>query len=215
MPNQNLNPDKGLIFRIVHVDNLPWLLQHGLPCRNATEQHPNYHAIGNPELIERRQRREVPIAPHGTLSDYVPFYFTPWSPMLYNISTGYAGIPRQKNEDIAIIVSSLPALDQLDLDYIVSDRHAYLALATFFRDRARLEALPWKDWRNRHFERHPEDPERFDRYQAEALVHGTVPLQAISGVVVYTESMGKRVTQWLAHSDAKIKVLARPGWYFQ
>lgn len=31
-PNEykNLNPEKALIWRIVHRDNLPWILEHGL-----------------------------------------------------------------------------------------------------------------------------------------------------------------------------------------
>jgi hypothetical protein len=214
MPS-DLNPDKALIFRIVHVDNLPWLLRHGLPCRNSALLHPRYHPIGNPDLIERRQHRVVPLAPGGTLGDYVPFYFTPWSPMLYNIKTGYGGIERQKNDDIAIVVASLPRLDELGLDYVVSDRHAYLRMANFFRDRARLIELPWDDWCKHHFKRDREDPDRFERYQAEALVHGAVPTEALLGIVVYTESLKEQVQQWTTEMVPKIAVRALPGWYFR
>jgi len=79
-----LNSEKALIFRIVHRLNVPWILEHGMCCRNSGLQDPNYRTIGNPELIDKRQRRHVPIPPSGTLSDYVPFYFTPFTPMLYN-----------------------------------------------------------------------------------------------------------------------------------
>ena len=41
----------------------------------------------------------------GTLNDYVPFYFTPFSIMMYNIKTGYGGIKHVPNEKIAILVS--------------------------------------------------------------------------------------------------------------
>ena len=47
--------------------------------------------IGNPDLIDKRTHRIVPAPPGGTLSDYVPFYFTLYSPMLYNIKTGMEG----------------------------------------------------------------------------------------------------------------------------
>jgi len=56
---------------------------------NGTLYDPNYRNIGNPDLIDKRSRRVVPIPPGGTLSDYVPFYFTPFSMMMYNIKTGY------------------------------------------------------------------------------------------------------------------------------
>ena len=58
---QNLNPQKGLIWRIVHVSNTPWILDNGLYSANSTVQSPNYQAIGNPELIQKRTQRAVPI----------------------------------------------------------------------------------------------------------------------------------------------------------
>jgi len=45
---KNLNPEKALIWRIVHRDNLPWILDNGLHCRNSLLQDPNFVNIGNP-----------------------------------------------------------------------------------------------------------------------------------------------------------------------
>ena len=108
--SQTLTPERALIFRITHRANLPWILENGLHCQSAAASDSNFVSIGNPELIDRRRGRPVTIPPGGTLNDYVPFYFTPYSPMLYNIRTGYAGIPQRKNEEIAVLVSSLPVL---------------------------------------------------------------------------------------------------------
>ncbi len=74
--SNNLNSDKALIFRIVHCDNLPWILENGLHAKNGGKLDPTFRNIGNPDLIDKRSRRIVPIPPGGTLSDYVPFYFT-------------------------------------------------------------------------------------------------------------------------------------------
>lgn len=30
-----LCPEKALIFRIMHIANVPWALDHGLHCRNS------------------------------------------------------------------------------------------------------------------------------------------------------------------------------------
>ena len=79
---QTLTPEKALIFRITHRSNVPWILKNGLHCRSSAIVDPNFTGIGNPELIERRRHRKVDILPGGTLEDYVPFYFTPFSPML-------------------------------------------------------------------------------------------------------------------------------------
>src|SRR5262245_31311594 len=72
-----LTSEKALIFRATHRLNLPWALANGLHSRSSDLQDPNFVAIGNAEIIYRRQSRKVPIAPGGNLADYVPFYFTP------------------------------------------------------------------------------------------------------------------------------------------
>lgn len=38
----NLNPDKALIWRIVHRDNLPWILDNGLHCGNGSARSPGW-----------------------------------------------------------------------------------------------------------------------------------------------------------------------------
>ncbi len=91
----NLNPEKALIWRIVHRDNLSWILENGLYCGNGGLQAPGWVNIGNPELIDKRANHPVPLQPGGFLNDYVPFYFTPFSPMLRNIHTGWGGIQRR------------------------------------------------------------------------------------------------------------------------
>jgi hypothetical protein len=103
----------------------------------------NYVQIGNQELIEKRIARTVPCEPWGTLSDYVPFYFTPYSPMLYNIKTGFNGVQKRPMRDIAILVSSLHHLTKLDIPFVFTDRHAYLRTAQFSND---LKNLDWIIW---------------------------------------------------------------------
>ena len=120
-----LTPEKALIFRITHVANVPWILEHGLHCRNSPDSDPDFRGIGNPDLISKRRHRVVPIPPGGTLSDYVPFHFTPYSIMLYNIKTGYGGVPHVPNTDIVILVSSLHRVAELGAKYLFTDQHAY------------------------------------------------------------------------------------------
>lgn len=135
--------------------------------------------------------------------------------MLYNIKTGYGGIQRRENREIAIVVSSLPRLDALNVPYVVADRHAYLKVANFFCSRENLASLPWEDWQQRLFNRDPEDPERFERYQAEALIHHELPVQALLGVVVYTEQIKGQVERWAAEQGADdLAIHALPRWYF-
>ena len=127
----NLSPERALIFRITHIDNVPWILDHGLHCRNSSACDPHFRAIGNPELIAKRRHWEIPLSPGGTLGDYVPFYFTPHTPMLYNIKTGYQGTPRMPMSSIVILASSLHRVLELGGRFVFADRHALLQAAVF------------------------------------------------------------------------------------
>ena len=70
-----ITSEKAYIFRIVHIENIEWILSHDVQCRNSSQYDPNYVEIGNPDLIKNRKEHAVPIDPGGMLSDYIPFYF--------------------------------------------------------------------------------------------------------------------------------------------
>jgi hypothetical protein len=169
---RDLNPEKARIFRITHRSNVRWILENGLHCANAGRTDPNFVTIGNPELIAKRKQRVLPAPFGGRLSDYVPFYFTPSSPMMYNIKTGWGGITQRPNEDIVILVSSLWNLLKDDVTFVFSDRHAYLAAAQFYDDPARSDQIDWDILQRRDFRRDPNDPGKVERYEAELLVRG-------------------------------------------
>jgi hypothetical protein len=212
--SENFNPDKALIFRIIHKDNVPWVLINGLRCRNSEVVDVHYVSIGNVELIDRRSHRAVPHPPGGTLSDYVPFYFTPFSPMLYNIKTGYGGISKRPNSDIVILVSSLHKLRERKVPFIFTDRHAYLTTAVFYSDLADLSRIDWHILQSRDFQRDPDDPGKFERYQAEALVHKHLPIDALLGMICYNDVVTSSLKAKLAERGLTMTIVARPSWYF-
>lgn len=208
--SKDLNPEKALIFRIVHRDNMPKVWSDGCHCRSTTDGQ-KYVEIGNQELIAKRTSREVPCGPGGTLSDYVPFYFTPYSPMLYNIKTGHNGVPKRPVEEIIILVSSLHLLKKLGVPFVFSDRHAYLKTALFSDDLADLDRIIWSMLQARNFRK--DDLDRFEKYQAEALIHKHVPLTALKGVVCYNESIRADMQKAVGVSGATVKIIAQPNWY--
>lgn len=210
-----LGPEKALIFRITHINNVGWILNNGLHCKNAGLLDPNYVEIGNSDLIGRRAHRIVPVPPGGTLSDYIPFYFTPYSPMLLNIKTGYNGITRRPMSEIAILVSSLRTLQEQAIPFVFSDRHAYLQTAedSFSSDLEHLDRIDWKILRAREFKRNPDDPGKFERYQAEALVHNHLPVAALLGVICHGAAQELQLRQLAEDAGVALDVMAKPGWY--
>jgi hypothetical protein len=172
-------------------------------------------SIGNAELIEARKRRVVAIAPGGTLADYIPFYFTPYTPMLYNIKTGYGGVPQRRNEEIVVLVSSLHELRRYGVAYVFTDRHAKLQTAMFYDDDSKLaEAVDFNLLQGRDFERDPERPDKVERYQAEALAHQHVPVTAILGLGCYTSAIRNQLETTCLDLKVNVKVAHRSEWYF-
>ena len=47
----NLNPEKALIWRIMHRDNLDWVLDNGLHCASGPVKSPNWVSIGSAEFL--------------------------------------------------------------------------------------------------------------------------------------------------------------------
>ncbi|SCZ46644.1 MULTISPECIES: DUF4433 domain-containing protein [unclassified Pseudomonas] len=209
-----LNPEKALIWRIVHRDNLPWILDNGLHCANSNVQSAQYVNIGNPDLIDKRRTRHVPIAPGGVLADYVPFYFTPFSVMMKNIHSGRS-VQQRSNDEIVILVSSLYRVEQMGFPFVYTTAHAYPDWTDYYSDLANLDQIDWSIIQRRDFKREPDDPRKMERYQAEALIHNHLPITGLLGIMCYTDAMKIRIEQDVAVRGLALPVHARPGWYFQ
>ena len=209
-----LNPEKALIFRIVHVDNVPWILDHGMHCRSSDTVDPNYVNIGKHDLIRARHSREVPIAPGGTLSDYVPFYFTPFSIMMYKIKTGHGDVVQLTNCEIVIFVSSLHRIADLGIPFLFTNGHAYPLYVKFFSNLEDLNNLDWELLRARDFHHDPDDPGKKDRYQAEALVHHHVPISGFLGIGCINDRVKEFLDGELAKRGQNLDVKVTRAWYF-
>lgn len=202
------------IFRILHRDNLPWLLRHGLTSRNHPQQNPHYVNIGNRDLIGKRAQRAVPIAPHGVLDDYVPFYFCTHSVMLYNIHTGRVEGVQCGQGEVIYVVSSIERLEEVGVRYLFTDRHAYVSNAAYFDDPNDLEKLDWPLIESRDFKRDPNDPGKLERRQAECLVHERLPLVGILGIACQNDTTLESCRAFIAAAEAQLKILKKADWYF-
>lgn len=209
-----LNPDKALIFRITHRDNLPSILDNGLHAPNGGKHDPNHRNIGNVDLIGKRTRRLVKVGPGGTLDDYVPFYFTPYSIMLLNIHTGY-NVKQVPNEEILILVSSLHKVAEEKIPFVFTDQHAYPPMAKYYTKLDDLDKVPWNQLNRRDFKGDPDDPGKKERYQAEALIWKHVPLRALLGICSYNVTVDGWVQQELAKRELNVKTYVQENWYFQ
>lgn len=212
--HQLLTIAKAYIFRITHIANLPWILSNGIHCANSKTQDPSFVAIGHPGLITRRSSRNLPTLYGGTLADYVPFYFTPRSPMLLNIKTGWQGLKQRNNNEIVILVSSIPHLVKSNIKYVFSDRHAVLAAAQFYDEPSDLSNIDWAILQNSDFKRDDNDLGKVERYQAEALVKAHVPVSGLLGIGCHDSATKDAVNKMLVGGPLAGKATAQPKWYF-
>lgn len=208
-----LNPKRALMWRIVHQENIPWILDNGLHCGNSGVASSTWVHIGNQELIVKRSMHRVPLGPGGYVNDYVPFYFTPFSPMMANIFKGHAGVVQRTRDEIVILVSSLPRIVKLNLPFVFTDMHAYYEWANFYTNLDDLDKIDWKMLQLRDFKRDPNDPMKFERYQAEVLIHNYCPVDALLGMVCYTDAVKTQLEGYVQQRGLSLTIATRPDWF--
>ena len=70
-------------FGILHKDNMPHVMKYGLVHNDSPFARDSFVPIGDMSVMDVRSTKQLPDG--SFLSEYIPFYFGPRSPMLYNI----------------------------------------------------------------------------------------------------------------------------------
>lgn len=202
---------KNLIyaFRITHIDNLPKILRVGFVRKNSPLQDDHFVPIGDAQVIQRRESEIKGFR----LTDYVPFYLGPRSPMLYVIQHGYNGVKRIEPEHIVYCVIRLEDVLNSPVDCIFTDGHA-LCEQTLFYNKDKLSVIndiiryedvysrQWNDGEDRDLKR---------RKEAELLIKDGLPMNFIRGFIVYNERAKQRLME-LGIDEAKVVV--SPDYYY-
>ncbi|WPQ64585.1 DUF4433 domain-containing protein [Chitinophaga sancti] len=210
--NGVMNP---LLFRIIHLNNLEYVLKNGMFTRGHINADPNYINIGDSTLITQRQAHPVGIVPPGgSLGDYVPFYFGPLSPMLLNIKTGYRGIVKRPQTDIVYICCRFANITKSCKEWCFTDGHAKDRLTAFYNNKDQLEAVDWNMVGQRYWRANEEDIDRMRRKQAEFLVKNQVPVECISGIIVYDSTTEGIVKKLITELRLSIPVIVKSEYYY-
>lgn len=181
-----INKHKKYCYRITHICNLPLLLQNGIVNKHHPNSSKDYVEIGNPEIIDVRSTTPVKIDDYGMVGDYVPFYFTPKSLMLFNIITGYRHpvVQRRNKDEILVIRCLIEKLAELPKWFFTNGQGNDMA-SSHYNKLADLEQIDWDCIQKSDFSKSDGDYDRQRRYQAEFLVHKMVPLESIESLNVY------------------------------
>ncbi|MCD8296571.1 MAG: DUF4433 domain-containing protein [Prevotella sp.] len=197
-------------FRITHIDNMPHIVQNGLVRKNSPLRNDHYVSIGDQQIIQLRGER---IVKGYRLSDFIPFYFGPRSPMLYVIQHGYNGVLRVEPEKIVYCVIRIEDLINNGIDCIFTDGHAMNEMTSFYKkdELPQIDSIVCyedvylKQW-------HSEDDRDLKRRkEAELLVNTDLPVSYICGYVVYNKNA--KNTLFKLEIDEN-KIVVRPDYYF-
>jgi hypothetical protein len=210
-------PEPTPIYRIVHIDNLPILLERkGLHAPNSQPNDGNpYRMIHNEEIQEKRRQRQVPCGPQGVIHDYVPFYFGPRSPMLFQLHTGWVKGYTDGQEPIIYLVTTVQRVVEAGLPFVFSDGHGIKAFTKWFSSLGDLARVDWDAAYATIWKDTIDDMDRQRRKQAEFLVHQFCPWDIIESVGVRSQAMKERVERALgAVASAARPVVIRTDWYY-
>ena len=212
------------IYHITHISNLPGILSEGgLWCdaRNVADSHCR-QSIGYNVIKDRRLRKPVkslhgkPVSRGGCVGDYVPFYFTVRSPMLFTISKGNVPSFSGTQDEIIYLVSSTKEVLKAGLNWCYTNGHSVEEISDFFDDLRHLDKIDWDIIKSRIWRNTPDQPDRKRKKQAEFLIHQFFPWDCVIGLAAINEQMAGKAREILnSTSDSHLPpIKALPRWYY-
>ena len=205
------------IYRMTHIDNVPFIVQNGLWSKLSPVQDPSFVPIGNPEIIDKRTNKTVVvIPPGGVLGEYVPFYFSGHSPMLFNITTGY-NVKRVLQKDIVFLVCDALEIINAGIPYCFTDGNATSAISRFFNNLYGLRELDWESIRATMWKNTEDDYDRVRKKMSEFLVKEHVPVTFLRGIIVKNPEAEQKVATMLGDSlpGCYLKVDTKNDFYYR
>ena len=199
---------------MTHYRNIAFILQNGIHSCNGQVHDADYINIGHRSLISRRGLSTVTLPPGGVINDYVPFYFHYKMPMLYHISQGQVTSYEGTQHEIVYLVSTAEKIQEQNIPYVFTDRHAYLAHKAVYNSLTDLQRLSWNVIK---------DDTWFQNYtalrkelkQAEFLVYQHLPVTALLGIVCHNDEIANSVRNDIAQTNSNLQIAVKPEYYYQ
>jgi hypothetical protein len=210
--------DKIYVYRIIPIQNLEQNLLNGLYCKSSGRNDHGYVAIGSEDVISRRDRAIVKCYPDTMVNDFVPFYFSVRTPMLYNIITGH-GVPSRPQKEIIYLCCKLIDFTSSDLQWCYTNGNAAAAITKFYKQLQNIEnKIDWHSIHTTDFrdENADGDEDRVRKKHAEFLVKEHVPTEYIKAIFVLNEAVKVEVQTILDRINSTVPIFINPSnkFYF-
>lgn len=105
-------------------------MKYGLVHNNSPFASDSYVPIGDMSVMDARSTKLLPDG--SLLSEYIPFYFGPRSPMLYNIQNGNGILTKKAPDEIVYCVIRIEDVICSDLHCVFTDGHALNNMSKFY-----------------------------------------------------------------------------------
>jgi ssDNA thymidine ADP-ribosyltransferase DarT-like protein len=210
----------ALVWHFTHIDNLSAIVGEGaLLCDRKARASALTIEVGDTSIKESRRRRVVPVAPGGTVGDYVPFYFAQRSPMMFRIACDcrdrIEGRYQDGDRPLVYLTVRMSAILDSGRPWVATDGNARTTISRFSTDpRELVDMIDWPLMEAKMWRATEEDPDRERRRAAELLVRDRVPLAMIHGAAAYSEDYAARVRAALGDHPLAARVIVRPDWYY-
>jgi len=184
-----------LLYRITHIENIPHILKYGITHRRSANANPDYKAIGDATLIDKRETKKVSINNEKikTLGNFIPFYFGVHMPMLYVIQNGFNLTTAVHPENIVYILVKLQSIiEKMESEkYYFSDGHATDNLTKFYcaddiKDLPRI--IDWNAVNKKYWSGQGVNLDIKRTKQAEFLIKEDIPASYIIKIGCYNKS---------------------------
>lgn len=189
------------IFHFTDLRNLDSIVKNGLLCTNEKNKLRIKHQnIANQTIQKRRAKMDVTAGPGGKVHDYVPFYFSSINPMLLTLLN-------HKNCDQNLIIYlciNITRLDKADAVFTSASANT-IESPDFYDDPSHLDDLDWDLIFSRKWKMEYDEDKH--KKMAEALIYCRVDVSEIDAIVVYNESVKKRVQQIFNQNEIKAPVI--------
>lgn len=199
-------------FRIVHIDNIPHVVKYGLVHNDSPFASDSFVPIGDVSVMDARSTKQL--TDGSFLSEYIPFYFGPRSPMLYNIQNGNGILTKKEPDEIVYCVIRIEDVINSDLHCVFTDGHALNNMSKFYSksDLQRLDSLVKMEdvYATYWFNQSPWD-DRKRKKEAELLFKDEIPPQFIVGFLVYNK---KAFEKMISFGIPKEKIIVKPEYYY-
>ena len=198
-------------FRLVHIKNIPHILEVGFVLPNSPKASSNYIQIGDSVVIGKRNT--LPNNGKIELRQYIPFYLGPRSPMLYVIQKGFNGVTCYHPSALVYCIVRLSDIREQDMDCVFTDGHAFSAITKYYSkaDLGRIDEIINQEDVYAKFWNVEDDLDLKRRKEAELLVKTELPAKYIKGFVVYNEEAR---SQLLGFGIEKSKIVVKESFYF-